>query len=225
MSVELSAEDRSLVAGGLVTSDRRVYVVDDNRDVRRSLHFSLAAVGISAWPFVCAQDFLDQADTLTPSPILLDVRMPEIDGLQMLAALRDRNIGWPVIMMSAHGDIPIAVQSIQLGAVDFLEKPFGIGELELLLSNAYVHLSEVTCRAEVRVRARAAWERLSAREAQVIELLLTGVSNKVVAQELGLSPRTVEIHRASGLAKLELKSLAQVALLHLHVSGVDQKMS
>ena len=194
-------------------SDKRVYVVDDNRDVRRSLHFSLAAIGVVAWPFVCAQDFLDQIGTLRPAPILLDVRMPGMDGHELLAALRDRGIGWPVIMMSAHGDIPIAVRSIKLGAVDFLEKPFSFGDLEELLSEAQDQVVEVAQIADARKAARAVWSSLSPREAEVIDILVAGVANKVVAEELGLSVRTVEIHRANAMAKLKLRSMAQVVVL------------
>lgn len=111
---------------GTETADRpkQVYVVDDNSDVRRSLHFSLSAIDIVSWPFSCAQDLLDQAASLPPAPLLLDIKMPGIDGLEALTLLRDQGIDWPVIMMSAHGDIKMAVKSIKLGAADFLEKPF-----------------------------------------------------------------------------------------------------
>ncbi len=197
------------------SSERRVYVVDDNSDVRRSLHFSLASIGIAAWPFVCAQDFLDQATTLTPDPILLDVRMPGMDGLQLLTTLRDHHVNWPVIMMSAHGGIPIAVQSIKLGAIDFLEKPFKIGDLEDILSEAYAHLAEATQLSKARSHAQEAWKGLTQREAQVLDLLMAGAANKAVAHELNLSVRTIEIHRGRALSKLKLKSLAQVVFLRL----------
>jgi two-component system response regulator FixJ len=200
-------------------AERRVYVIDDDSDIRRSLHFGLASVNIVAWPFVCAQDFLDQVATLAPSPILLDVRMPGMNGVELLARLRELNIHWPVIMMSAHGDIPIAVSSIKLGATDFLEKPFAFGELEELIAQADSQLAESMRHEEERAKARAAWDRLTARESQVIELLITGVANKVVAAELDLSVRTVEIHRASAMVKLNVKSLAQVVALRIAMTS------
>ena len=213
MNTVSSADNLPLVPQSPATPERRVYIVDDNSDVRRSLHFSLASVGIQAWPFVCAEDFLDQVSTLSPSPVLLDIRMPGTNGLDMLAALRNLEITWPVIMMSAHGDIPIAVRSIHLGAMDFIEKPFGIVELEEVLASAYAHLAQATQVGEQRRGARALWERLTAREAQVLDLLVAGAANKAVANELGISVRTIEIHRSSALAKLEVKSLAQVVVL------------
>lgn len=189
---------------------KHVYIVDDNSDLRRSLHVSLAAVKIVGWPFSCAQDLLDQADSLVPAPLLLDVMMPKIDGLEALTLLREQGINWPVIMMSAHGDIKIAVKSIRLGAVDFLEKPFKFEDLESLLEAAFKHLASVP-KVELSKRdAQALLGRLSSREGEVIELLVKGNSNKIVGEVLGLSPRTVEIHRAHAMRKIGVKSLAEV---------------
>lgn len=192
---------------------RRVYVVDDNRDVRRSLHFSLSALGIDVRSFVCAQDLLGELDTLAPSPILLDIRMPKIDGLETLARLRERNVHWPVIMMSAHGDIPIAVESIKLGAVDFLEKPFELGVLEELLMEAWPKLQKAVQVSLTLGDMQRAWAQLTPREEQVLNRLSAGAPNKAVAREFGLSVRTIENHRANGLAKLGLKSMAEVVAL------------
>lgn len=193
-----------------VSGERRVYIVDDNPDIRRSLHFSLAAIGVVGWSFVCAQDLLDQLETLKPGPMLLDVRMPGTDGIELLTLLNERHVGWPVIMMSAHGDIPIAVRSIRLGAIDFLEKPFKFSDLEMLLVNAYADLDGAVRLQASRSEAREAWKKLSPREVQVLELLVTGALNKIVADKLGLSVRTIEVHRARGMEKLGVKSLAQV---------------
>lgn len=192
----------------------QVYVIDDDSEVRKSLHLSLAASGTVGWPFISAHDFLDQVHSLTPAPILLDVRMPGMDGLELLTALRDREIDWPVIMMSAHGDVPVAVRSIRSGALDFLEKPFKFAALEELLTRAGVELVKIRERASNRDAARLAWKRLTAREAQVLELLIAGLANKSVANALEISVRTVEIHRGHALAKLGVKSLAQVVSMH-----------
>ena len=194
---------------------RQVYVIDDDPDVRRSLHSSLAAAGITGWPFACAQDFLEQVDILAPFPVLLDIRMPGMDGLELLASLRDRHILWPVIMMSAHGDIPVAVRSMRLGAVDFLEKPFKFENLEALLHEAEANLPKATQLTASRLEARRVFQGLSPREKQVIDLLVAGKANKAIGDKLRISARTVEVHRAHALRKLGLKSLAQVAVLKL----------
>lgn len=195
------------------TATRKVYVVDDNTDVRRSLFFSLAAASIVVWPFSCAQDLLDQCETLSPAPILIDVRMPKINGLELLSMLRERGIDWPVVMMSAHGDIPTAVQALQLGAVDFLEKPFNSQDLEKLLNGLLPRLAGIVHETEARSAAKAALERLSMREAEVMQLLVAGARNREVAIELNLSVRTVEHHRSHAMAKLGVRTLSQVTLL------------
>lgn len=195
------------------TERRIVYVVDDNVDIRKSLHFALTSAGITVWPFGAPEDFLDALDGLTPAPILLDVRMPQIDGVQLLRMIREREIEWPVIMMTAHGDIPIAVAVMKLGALDFLEKPFAIERLEELLAAAHDKVAGVLITAEQKRVAAEAFARLSPRERQVARGLVSGSSNKAMAKELGISPRTVEIHRAAALKKLDVKCTADAVRL------------
>lgn len=204
---------------GSEDGQRRVYVLDDNSDVRRSLHFSLASVDIVAWPFVCAQDLLDGAADLIPAPLLLDVKMPGIDGLEALHLLREQGISWPVIMMSAHGDISMAVKSIKLGAVDFLEKPFEFDELIGLLDVAYATLAQAGEDKFSKHDAQKILGRMSPRETEVIELLVQGDANKTVADHLGLSIRTVEVHRANAFAKMGVKNLPQVLSLMFAAKG------
>ena len=209
------------VSGDLERStERRVlYVVDDNADVRKSLHFALDSSDVMVWPFGAPADFLDSLDNLIPAPILLDVRMPKIDGIQLLQIVRERSIEWPVIMMTAHGDIPVAVASMKLGALDFLEKPFAIERLEEMLDVAYAKVSEVVVTSEQRNRALTTFDALSGREKQVALALASGKSNKEIANDLDISPRTVEIHRASALKKLGVKSTAEAVRL-LIAAGV-----
>ena len=190
-----------------------VYVIDDDSDVRRSLHFLLSTIRLKGWPFASAQDFLDNFDGLAPSPILLDIRMPSIDGLRLMSMLRDRGIDWPVIIMSAHGDIQVAVKAIKLGAIEFLEKPFEFSALESSLRVAFTQLARIHGNVAARNAARAAFALLSAREHDVIHRLMQGVPNKAVAHMLDLSVRTVEMHRANALAKLRVKSIAEVIRL------------
>lgn len=190
-----------------------VYIVDDDVDVRKSLHFALSTSDITVWPFGAPQDFLDQLATLKPAPILLDIRMPKIDGVQLLKMIRDRGIAWPVIMMTAHGDIPLAVATMKLGAVDFLEKPFSIDRLEELLDVAFAGLSDIVASAKRHQEASAKLASLTPRESDVVMRVARGLSNKSIASELGISHRTVEIHRGAALGKLGVKSMADVALL------------
>ena len=197
-----------------------VYVIDDDSDVRRSLHFLLSTIRLKSWPFASAQDFLDNSEGLSPAPILLDIRMPNIDGLRLMSLLRDREIDWPVIIMSAHGDIQVAVKATKLGAVEFLEKPFEFSALESSLRIAFAQLASVDGNLAARNSARAIFALLSVREHDVIQGLMQGVPNKVVAHMLNLSVRTVEMHRANALAKLQVKSIAEVIRL-AHAAGLE----
>lgn len=190
-----------------------VYVIDDESEVRRSLHFLLSTADLVSWPFASAADFLDNLDTLEPAPILLDIRMPKIDGVQLMNMLRERGIDWPVIAMTAHGDIPIAVQVIKLGAIEFLEKPFRFEALEACLQNAFSQLAVGNETVAARNAARGLFALLSPRETEVMDVLMQGISNKVAANQLSLSVRTIEMHRANALAKLNVKSIAEVVRL------------
>lgn len=191
----------------------RIYVIDDDSDVRKSLHFRLMASSITVWPFANATDFLDQLDHLTPAPILLDLRMPGIDGLQVLAVLKERDVQWPVIVMTAHGDVPIAVRAMKLGAIEFLEKPFPVGTLDRALDHAFGILDAVVRTRSVQAEARRLLDLLSPRELEIMTILTAGVQNKVVGHRLGISVRTVEMHRANALGKIGLKSIAEVMAL------------
>ncbi|GAA0731774.1 response regulator transcription factor [Sphingomonas japonica] len=197
------------------TLARQVYVIDDDVDVRKSLHFLLTTAGVAAWSFADAADFLNALDGLRPAPILLDVRMPGIDGLDLLALLVERDISWPVIMMTAHGDVPIAVRAMKLGATEFLEKPFPPEMLDQALARAFAMLDIVLVQHRTRDEARGQITALSTREREVLTVLIKGIANKEAAARLGLSTRTVEMHRASALAKLRRKSIAEVMTLWL----------
>ena len=190
-----------------------VYIIDDESDVRRSLHFLLSTIGLVSWPFACAQDFLDSFGGLEPAPVLLDIRMPAMDGLELMTVMRERGVNWPTIVMSAHGDIKVAVKAIKLGAIEFLEKPFEFEALDLSLQVAFAQLAHVNDRFAAGNAARAAFASLSPREADVINVLMRGMPNKTAAHVLDLSVRTVEMHRANALAKLQVKSIAEVIRL------------
>lgn len=190
-----------------------VYVIDDESEVRRSLHFLLSTIGLVSWPFASAQDFLDNFAALEPAPILLDIRMPAIDGLQLMSLMRQRGVNWPIIIISAHGDVQVAVKAIKLGAIEFLEKPFEFESLNVSLQSAFAQLAQLNDSFAARNAASAALALLSPRETEVIKVLMRGIPNKTAAHMLDLSVRTVEMHRANALAKLKVKSIAEVIRL------------
>jgi two-component system response regulator FixJ len=193
--------------------ERRVYVIDDDRNIRKSLEFLLGTSGISVQAFDSATAFIDHLLRLLPAPILLDVRMPGIDGMQLLKILKDRGIDWPVVMITAFGEVAVAVRAMQLGSIDFLEKPIKPDVLEHLLDKAFATISASAAKQQGQNDAREQIRKLSQREREVMQILMEGAVNKVAAHQLGLSARTVEMHRANALTKLDLRSIAQVIKL------------
>ena len=190
-----------------------VYVIDDHSEVRKSLSMVLATVGITTWPFAASYDFLDQLADLSPAPILLDIRMPDLDGMSVLSRLAERMIPWPVIIMTAHGDIAIAVECMKRGAIEFLEKPFELEMVQTALARAYALLADAQSKEQVRLLAKKRFAALTLREAQVLLSLFDGLQNKNVAVGLGLSVRTVEMHRAHAFTKLGVRSVVEAAEL------------
>ena len=197
------------------SSTRLVYVVDDDAAVRKSLHFALASSGITAWPFSEPEDFLDQIDYLKPAPVLLDLRMKSLDGMQVLQRLSDHGNHWPVVIFSAYGDIPTAVRAMQLGAFDFVEKPIPLAQLEEIIQSCSDTLAVVIENTRAAEDAKVRLASLTQREGEILRQLIKGLSNKTVADILDISCRTVEIHRSNALKKLGVKSLTQVADLML----------
>lgn len=203
-----------------IDSNQLIYVIDDDTNVRKSLHFVLSTFEVTSWPFACAIDFLDHLPSLQPAPILVDMRMANIDGIKLMEILLERGINWPVIVMTAHADIPTAVQAVKLGALEFLEKPF---DLELLRDSVQLALAQLPTLNQVeniRCNARRLFESLSRREIEVMSVLTEGVSNKAAAFRLSLSVRTVEMHRANAFGKLKVKNIAEVVRL-AHAGGIN----
>lgn len=201
-------------------SERIVYLVDDDEAIRRSAGFMLKTSGFLVRSFPSGVELLKDAKELEPGCILLDIRMPGMDGLQVQQALRDRGIGFPVIVMTGHGDVGVAVQAMKGGAVDFIEKPF---EKAVLLSAMDEGFARIEQSGRSRARAEEARVRLQAltrREHDVLEGLVRGHPNKTIAYDLEISPRTVEIHRANLMSKLEVSSLSE-ALRIAFAAGLD----
>ena len=191
----------------------QIYIVDDDPDVRKSLHFRLSTCRLSVWPFSTAADFLENLPFLKPAPILLDVRMADMDGLQLLAILKERAVSWPVVILTAHGDVGVAVRAIKLGAIEFLEKPFAPEDLDRAIEQAFAILEQSERLHITRGQAHDRFGLLTGRETLTMAILMEGAQNKEVAHRLCLSVRTIEMHRSNALSKLNVKSIAEVVQL------------
>lgn len=189
-------------------SDRRtVYLVDDDEAIRRAAGFMLKTSGFEVKTYVSGAEFLKEKE-LEPGCILLDVRMPEIDGLEVQRLLRERGNIFPVIVMTGHGDVTTSVQAMKLGALDFIEKPFEKAVLLEAIEQGF-HRLERSDKAKARSEeAKLKLGALTPREKDVLEGLARGLPNKTIGYDLGISPRTVEIHRANVMTKLGVSSLS-----------------
>lgn len=199
---------------------RLVHLVDDDAAIRRSVGFILKTNGHLVEPYESGNALLKNSAALGEGCILLDIRMPGMDGLEVQQALQDKGVNLPVIIMTGHGDVALAVRAMKAGAVDFIEKPFGKDALLASLDEGYRRLSR---KGATDDRARDASVRLQAltkRERDVLEGLAEGLPNKTIGYDLGISPRTVEIHRANLMTKLEVRSLSEA--LKLAFAARDQ---
>lgn len=193
--------------------DKIVHLVDDDDSVRRSVGFMLKTSGFKVHSYPSGTELLKEAKSLEPGCILLDIRMPGMDGLEVQQALHDRGVSLPVVIMTGHGDVPLSVRAMKAGAVDFIEKPF---EREVLLSAMNTGFAVLRRSDSGRGRAKDAAVRLQAltpREREVLNGLADGLPNKTIAYDLGISPRTVEIHRANLMTKLGVRSLSEALRL------------
>ena len=187
--------------------DRIVYLVDDDDAIRRSAGFMLKTSGFIVQTFVSGVEFLKER-ALMPGCVLLDVRMPEMDGIGVQKALHARGLMLPVIVMTGHGDIDVAVQAMKHGAVDFIEKPFEKAVLLAAIDEGFARLENAGRSRSRKVEARVMLEALTPREKDVLLGLVRGDSNKAIGFNLGISRRTVEIHRANLMTKLGVASLS-----------------
>jgi two-component system, LuxR family, response regulator FixJ len=193
--------------------NRLIYLVDDDEAVRRSASLMLRSLGFTVKTYASGAALLEQAEGLEPGCILLDVRMPEMDGLEVQAALKARGVFLPVIIMTGHGDINLAVQAMKAGAVDFIEKPFERAALLGALGEGCAQIAQAGRRRAGEQEAVKRLEALTPRERDVLKGLARGHPNKTIAYDLGISPRTVEIHRANLMSKLGVASLSEVLRL------------
>lgn len=198
-----------------MTENPTVFVVDDDPKFRKSMQFLIESVGLAVQTFDSAQQFLDDYDPETAGCVVLDVRMPGMSGLDLQEALQERNVRIPIIIVTAYGDVPMAVRAMKSGAVHFFEKPFSDQMLLDHIQRAITEdLKERESRAEHSEIAQRR-ERLTRRELEVMELVVQGLSSKEIAKDLGVSFKTVEAHRAKIMKKMQARSVPH--LIHMNI--------
>ena len=192
-----------------------VHVIDDDEAMRESLSFLLGAVGIEVQTYESAEAFLKVAPTAKAGCVITDVRMPGLSGVELLRQLRDRQVSISVIMITGHGDVPLAVEAMKIGAMDFLEKPFDDEALLASVRSALDQLDRDQKRQAERGDIEGRLATLSNRERDVLQGLVAGHANKQIAYDLGISPRTIEIYRANLMTKMQAASLSDLVRMAL----------
>ena len=191
----------------------KIYVIDDDVAMRDSLSFLLDAAGFDVTLFETAAKFLDALPGLEFGCVVSDVRMPGVDGIELLKRMKSGQSPLPIVIMTGHGDIPLAVEAMKLGAVDFLEKPFEddrlIGMIEAAIRQGEPAAKNKAVTRDIASRIAT----LSPRERQVMEGLIAGLSNKLIARDYDISPRTIEVYRANVMTKMQANSLSELVRL------------
>jgi two-component system, LuxR family, response regulator FixJ len=190
-----------------MAAEARVYIVDDDEAVRDSLSVLLESKGYAVRSFGAAPEFLLTAASLPPGCLIVDIRMPEMDGLALQQRLNESTLDFPMIVITGHGDVPLAVRAMKAGALDFIEKPFAAEAILASIAAAFSRLTEAN---ECDTAAIAAEGKLA-----LLEGLLAGLPNKSIAYDLAISPRTVEVHRARVMDKMGARSLSELVRLAL----------
>jgi two-component system response regulator FixJ len=193
--------------------DTVVHLIDDDEDVRRALSFLLGTAGFAVKVYDSAVQFLKMDSRLLTGCIVSDVRMPDMDGLQLLRRLKELGTTLPVVIMTGHADVALAVQAMKNGAIDFIEKPFADEILLGAIRGAIACRNSPMAGDVDQIRTRLA--SLTSREREVLDGLLEGHPNKTIAYDLGLSPRTVEVHRANVMTKMTASSLSELVRMVL----------
>jgi len=198
-----------------------VHIVDDDDAVRQSLAFLLSTAGIPVRVYDSATSFLDSLASLQAGCLITDVRMPDLTGIELLHRLKAKSINLPVIVITGHGDIPLAVEAMKSGAIDFIEKPFAEEAILRAVRAAEESAKKCGRRSEDGGALAARIASLSERERQVLDGLVAGNANKTIAYDLGISPRTVEVYRANVMTKMQAKNLSELIRMTLAVRPPD----
>ncbi|MBB1609697.1 MULTISPECIES: response regulator transcription factor [unclassified Pseudomonas] len=196
-----------------------VYIVDDDKDLRTSLAWLLESVSIQAQCFAGAEEFLAHYDPSSPACLVLDVRMPETSGFQLQAMLNERGAALPIIFVSAHGDIPMSVQAMKNGALDFVEKPYNPQQMLERIQAALKAAVQVHAGAEQKRQLQQRLDLLTGREREVLGMVIDGKASKVIARELNISVKTVDVHRTKIKEKMGVSSIALLVREVLDLGG------
>ena len=199
-------------------AEATVFIVDDDAEVRDALKLLMDSVGLAAETFASSQAYLDQFDPQRPGCLVLDIRMPGLSGLELQETLTKEPLHPPIVIITGHGDVPMAVRAVQAGAVDFIEKPFRDQVLLDSVHRAITRDAEQRGEASRLADIEARLQRLTPREREVLNLIMTGMRNKVIAVELGVSQSTVEAHRAKVMEKMEAKTLSDLMRMMLSLT-------
>jgi FixJ family two-component response regulator len=191
-----------------------VYIVDDDESVRRAAARLLSTEGFKALTFETAHEFLEFPWAATPSCLVLDVQMPGLTGIELQERLAGYQAALPIIFISGHGDIPTSVKAIKAGAVDFLSKPVNAESLLSAIRQSIQRHAETLQRAAALAEARSSFHSLTDRERQVMELVITGISNKRIAGKLNITEATVKVHRGRVMQKMKVDSVVELVRLH-----------
>jgi two-component system, LuxR family, response regulator FixJ len=198
----------------------KVYVIDDDEAMRDSLDFLLDSAGFQVALFESAHNFIETLSSIEFGCVVSDVRMPGIDGIELLKRVKASTSLLPVVIMTGHGDVPLAVEAMKLGAADFVEKPFEddrlIGMIDAALRQAEPGVKSEAITLEIVSRIQT----LSPRERQVMDGLIAGLSNKLIAREYDISPRTIEVYRANVMTKLQAGSLSELVRLAMRAGAI-----
>ena len=200
-----------------MATDAVIHLIDDDDGVRQSLAFSLTTAGLAVRAYPSAVAFLEALPDVQPGCVVTDVRMPGIDGLELQRRLNDLALNLPVIVMTGHGDVRLAVEAMKAGAIDFIEKPFDDDILLASIQRAIARYDQTGERAREAAQARGKLASLSPRENEVLQGLLAGHPNKTIAYDLKISARTVEVHRANVMTKMGAGSLSDLVRMALAV--------
>jgi two-component system response regulator FixJ len=199
----------------------KVYVIDDDEAMRDSLNFLLDAAGFKVTLFETALGFLEALPGLDFGCVVSDVRMPGLDGIELLKRMKAGNSTFPIVIMTGHGDVPLAVEAMKLGAVDFLEKPFEDDRL-IGMIEAAIRQAEPAAKSEaVTLDIASRIATLSPRERQVMDGLIAGLSNKLIARDYDISPRTIEVYRANVMTKMQANSLSELVRLAMRAGMLN----
>lgn len=193
-----------------VLSEPVVHLIDDDEAVRQSISFVLDVNDLPVRAYASPLAFLDIVDAVKTGCIVTDMRMPEMSGLDLVSRLRDRGIGLPVVVITGHGDVAMAVEAMRAGVIDFLEKPFDDQALLAAVRNALDTQAKASRHTADRERFTRMYASLSPREREVLNGVIAGKMNKVIAYELGISPRTVEVYRANVMSKTQAHNLSEL---------------